>query len=597
MEIKEIKEGHIKNKKSVYRASVRLLDDIENLETLRKGRISDSLPELDKDIVSLQRRSNLQELLADLEKIYEKKSGIKGALKKVKTQLLDVDDLEKQIEDIRRQADRAYTRFLAVNGIHNTLSIGKVVAQNSETFTIVSNLQKVINTQVSNAKTNPALAGALFGVDSMTTYEKKRALHNAELELTDAEKEKKRDFDFITLKVKALRKAHMEDNPIFSAAKRTVPPMDGHSFRSTFIFRPNVDRVNADRSNAIQETLELLNIIRTPNSDTPAISWFKRATNLLSILEGSLGLKAEALELSQICYSLVKTLSQEHPKFFLGELSLSLHNLSSQLSSSGQHQEALQAIQEALQIRKQFAEKSPEVYVLDLAKSLNNLSNQLSSHGQYQEALQASQEAEMLKGRSPDVTLLWLNRTKAVWTTRAKILHPNEVPESPWQVVTVDLIGELLASNNFNAICVIVDHFSKQMHAIPMTTKLTAEGMAKIYRDHVFRLHGLPWKIIHDRGTQFDAKMMKELYKLLHIEGNPSMAYHPQTDGQTECVNQELEQYLRLYVNHRQTDWADWLSLAEFAYNNHEHSATKMSLFYANTGVHPMGLTDIHTSC
>ncbi|THH01893.1 hypothetical protein EW145_g6834 [Phellinidium pouzarii] len=89
---------------------------------------------------------------------------------------------------------------------------------------------------------------------------------------------------------------------------------------------------------------------------------------------------------------------------------------------------------------------------------------------------------------------------------------------------------------------------------------------------------------------------MKELYKLLHIEGNPSTAYHPQTDGQMECVNQELEQYLWLYVNHHQTDWADWLSLAEFAYNNHEHSATKMSLFYANTGVHPIGLTDICTS-
>ena len=120
--------------------------------------------------------------------------------------------------------------------------------------------------------------------------------------------------------------------------------------------------------------------------------------------------------------------------------------------------------------------------------------------------------------------------------------------------------------------------------------------MAKIYRDHVFRLHGLPRKIIHDRGTQFDAKMMKELYKLLHIEGNPSTAYHPQTDGQTERVNQELEQYLRLYVSHRQSDWADWLALAEFAYNNREHSATKMSPFYVNSGTHPMSFSGMRTS-
>ncbi|KAL5498856.1 hypothetical protein ACEPAH_1374 [Sanghuangporus vaninii] len=184
----------------------------------------------------------------------------------------------------------------------------------------------------------------------------------------------------------------------------------------------------------------------------------------------------------------------------------------------------------------------------------------------------------------------------ALRVTRARVLHLNEVLEAPWQIVTVDLIGELPESNGFNAICIVVDRFSKQIHAIPTMTKLTAEGMARIYRDQVFRLHGLPKKIIHDRGVQFDAKMMKELYKLLHIEGNPSTAYHPQTDSQTERVNQELEQYLRLYVNHRQSDWADWLALAEFAYNNHEHSATKLFPFFVNSGVHPVGFTGIRTS-
>lgn len=77
-----------------------------------------------------------------------------------------------------------------------------------------------------------------------------------------------------------------------------------------------------------------------------------------------------------------------------------------------------------------------------------------------------------------------------------------------------------------------------------MTTKLTTEGMAKIYKDQVFWLYRLPRKIIHNRGSQFNAEVMRELYKLLHIEGNPSMAYYPQTDDQTECVNQELEHYL-----------------------------------------------------
>ncbi|OCB87021.1 hypothetical protein A7U60_g5913 [Sanghuangporus baumii] len=86
---------------------------------------------------------------------------------------------------------------------------------------------------------------------------------------------------------------------------------------------------------------------------------------------------------------------------------------------------------------------------------------------------------------------------------------------------------------------------------------------------------------------------MRELYKLLHIEGNLSTAYYPQTDGQTEQVNQELEQYLRLYVNHRQLDWADWLALTEFAHNNHEHSVTKLSPFFVNSGQHPSDFTSI----
>ena len=161
-------------------------------------------------------------------------------------------------------------------------------------------------------------------------------------------------------------------------------------------------------------------------------------------------------------------------------------------------------------------------------------------------------------------------RTKPSRRPRMRTLHPHAVPEAPWEEVTVDFIGELPESNGYNAICVVVDRFSKQIHAIPTTTKIIAEGTAKIYRDHVFRLHGLPKKIIHDRRVQFDVKMMQELYKLLHIEGNPSTAYHPQTNGQTERINQELEKYLRLYVNHQQTDWSDWLAIAEFAYNDGE---------------------------
>jgi len=117
--------------------------------------------------------------------------------------------------------------------------------------------------------------------------------------------------------------------------------------------------------------------------------------------------------------------------------------------------------------------------------------------------------------------------------------------------------------------------------------ELTAVGMAKIYRDRVWSKHRLPQKIISDRGPQFATQFMKDLNKLVGIESNLLTAYHPQTDGQTERMNQEIEQYLRLFVNHRQSDWAEWLSCAEFSYNDKVQSSTGFSLFYINYGRHP----------
>ena len=80
---------------------------------------------------------------------------------------------------------------------------------------------------------------------------------------------------------------------------------------------------------------------------------------------------------------------------------------------------------------------------------------------------------------------------------------------------------------------------------------------------------------------------MKDLYRLLNIEGNFLTAYYPQTDGQTERINQEIEQYLRIYINHHQNDWDELLPSAEFASANHLHAATRMTPFMADTGRNP----------
>ena len=90
--------------------------------------------------------------------------------------------------------------------------------------------------------------------------------------------------------------------------------------------------------------------------------------------------------------------------------------------------------------------------------------------------------------------------------------------------------------------------------------------------------------MVSDRRPQFAAELTKELNRMLGIETRLSMAFHPQTDGQTEQMNQELEQYLQFFVDHRQKNWPEWLVSAEFAVNNKVHSATKMSSFIVNYG-------------
>jgi hypothetical protein len=122
---------------------------------------------------------------------------------------------------------------------------------------------------------------------------------------------------------------------------------------------------------------------------------------------------------------------------------------------------------------------------------------------------------------------------------------------------------------------------------VPTYTSLSSEGVARLFRDHVWKDFGIPENIIYDRGSVFVSKFMTALNHLLGIQANPSTTYHPQTDGQTERVNQEVEQYLRIFVNYHQDNWTDWISLAEFSHNDKVNSSTHYSPFYLNWGRHP----------
>ena len=127
-------------------------------------------------------------------------------------------------------------------------------------------------------------------------------------------------------------------------------------------------------------------------------------------------------------------------------------------------------------------------------------------------------------------------------------IQPQEVPEGPWQLVGVDLIGPLPVSKGKDMILNVVDHYTKQIHLFPVTSQITADGVASIYFEQVFPLHGIPKKIISDRGPQFAARSMRALYKHLGIDAGLTTAYHPQANGQVERKNQEVEIYLRLFI-------------------------------------------------
>jgi len=148
----------------------------------------------------------------------------------------------------------------------------------------------------------------------------------------------------------------------------------------------------------------------------------------------------------------------------------------------------------------------------------------------------------------------------------------------------MDFVVELPESSRHDAVMTVVDSVSKRVHFVPTHTMVTAEGAARLFLHHVWKLHSLPKCVVSDHRPQFVASFTKELYRLLGVRLSSSTAWYPQTDGQTERVNQELDQFLRLFVNERQNDWYDLLPIAEFQHNNHVHSVTQYPPFLPDTG-------------
>jgi hypothetical protein len=173
------------------------------------------------------------------------------------------------------------------------------------------------------------------------------------------------------------------------------------------------------------------------------------------------------------------------------------------------------------------------------------------------------------------------------------LLNPLPPPESPWSDVTMDFITELPPSKYlgqvYDAILVTVDRLTKMAHYIPARGNWEATDLAQAWIREVVRLHGTPKNIISDRGPLMSSKYWDSFCHYLGSMSVLSSAYHPETDGQTERQNQTLEQYLRCYCSLEQDDWAIWLPIAEFAYNDSLHATTGTTPFRAYHGVDPRG--------
>ncbi|MBW0514057.1 hypothetical protein O181_053772 [Austropuccinia psidii MF-1] len=171
------------------------------------------------------------------------------------------------------------------------------------------------------------------------------------------------------------------------------------------------------------------------------------------------------------------------------------------------------------------------------------------------------------------------SRNKKIHHKKFGLLKPLQIPSGPWNSLSMDFITQLPLSNSFDSVLVVVDRFSKRAIFIPAYGMITSLQLAQISISHVFSNHSLPVSIVSDRGSLFISSFWTNLCQQHKVTKDLLTAFHTEKDGQTERVNQILKQYLWMYVSYHQDDWHTWLPLAEFSYNNAEHSSKKKSPF------------------
>ena len=151
------------------------------------------------------------------------------------------------------------------------------------------------------------------------------------------------------------------------------------------------------------------------------------------------------------------------------------------------------------------------------------------------------------------------NQHKPTLQAPAGLLHPLPVPHRPWSHISLDFVTGLPPSSGNTTILTVVDRFSKMAHFVPLPKLPSAKGTAKLLLRHVVRLHGIPADVVSDRGPQFTTVFWREFCSLLGATVSLSSGYHPQSNGQTEPKNQEMETALHCMTSQTPSSWSEQL--------------------------------------
>lgn len=169
------------------------------------------------------------------------------------------------------------------------------------------------------------------------------------------------------------------------------------------------------------------------------------------------------------------------------------------------------------------------------------------------------------------------------------LLRSLPVPEDTWQSVGMDMVTDLPVTTDkgYDSIVVFIDRLSKMVRLAPCHKSTNAEQFAELFFNNVFRSHGLPEQLVHDRASIWTSKFWQAFEKLLGMSSAMTSGYRPQTNGNTERVNRIMEDMLRHFIDASQTNWDTLLPLVEFAINDSWHESIQATPFEVNYGKRP----------